>query len=352
LARKPAHAPQLPAALPGVGRFVGNYAGTGSPALALDNRLIFARAEPSSKDSSDIRIHRSANYSGGADWRGFVNAALAVTTTVSEGTHSFEWAGNFILENFGTQADDSENLALAWSAIKRSTGRTLAGFGQITDLSGADPQTTSVVTEFDIYSNGSDAHGNRIFLDLQAFAANTGKGGDGSPGTVTHGVRAVSADGSPITNGYTAGSGVYHCFHAQGEAPGGVLLDDVGSRAIGVNLSAATYTTVAMALAPGQAVAFDNGADGFSRTLSFNQGSFTYSTAEGAVFRISDRGDIDASGDVSVGGTVRAAAICVGDAGKDAPTTDGAIWYDLELGELRCRLKGEVKSIDAKAPAE
>lgn len=337
--------PQSPIGISNVGTLVDNYKGGGSPALALSNRLVFARAQAASMDSSDVRINRDANYAGGAPWRGYVNAALAVTTTVSPGTTSFEWAGNFIMDNFGTSEDRSENLALAWSSIKRSTGRTLAGFGQITDLSGHDPVTTSVVTEFDIYSNGSDKHSNRIFLDLQAFRADKGKGGDGTPGTVTHGVRAISADGSPITNGYTAGEGVYHGFHGQGVAEGGVLLDDVGRRAIGVDLSAAEYSSVAVALGSGQAIAFDYAEGSFSRHISVSEGRFAYTTPKGEVFKVNDRGDMTALGDVTVAGTAHVAALALSPAEVSPPSIEGSIWYDPRTGALCCCLGGVTKTI-------
>ena len=115
--------PQRPTVIPGVGQFFPGVEDTGEPALSLSNRLTFARASTSGADGSDVLIRRTADYSGGGPWRGFVNSAIAVTTTVSPGTTSFEWAGNFILDNYGTSADGSENVALAWSAIKHSSGR-------------------------------------------------------------------------------------------------------------------------------------------------------------------------------------------------------------------------------------
>jgi hypothetical protein len=291
--------PQSPTPIPGVGQFVQRYNPAGDAALTVDKRLVFARVATSSADSSDFLFRRQANYSGGKT--GYVCAAISGLTTVAPGTESFEWTANFILDNSGTSEDRSENLALAWSAIKRSTGRTLAGFGQITDLSGPNPGNTSVVTEFDIYSNGGDKNENRIFLDLQNFAAGKGKGGTGEPGTVSHGIRAISSDGSPITNGYTAANGVYHCFHGRGKAPGGVLLDDIGQRAIGVNLSAATYSNVAVALGKGQAIAFDFADGVHHRALSLKPGGqLAWTTSNGDVVLISDDGQIQAKGDVTV----------------------------------------------------
>jgi hypothetical protein len=338
--------PQRPTVIPGVGQFISSVEGVGESALSLSNRLTFARASTSNTDGSDIRIVRNANYSGDAPWRGFVNSALAVTTTVSPGTTSFEWAGNFILDNFGTSADGSENVALAWSAIKHSSGRSLAGFGQITDLSGPDPVTTSVVTEFDIYANGTDVHENRIFLDLQNYAASPGKGGTGEPGTASHGVRLISADGSPITHGFTAADGVYHCFHGRGTAVGGVLLDDTGNRAIGVNLSGATYSGVAMALAQGQAIAFDFAGESYHRSLSVKPGGFlTYTTGKGSVFGVDDNGNAYCANNFSSMVKITCGVISPKLYGDPVTPVDGDVWYNTTTKTLRCFIGGAMKTI-------
>lgn len=391
--------PQSPSVIPGFGKVVENFKDSGEPALTLSRRLIFARASTSGDDGADVRIHRSADYRGESPWRGFVNSALTVTTNVSPGAASFEWSGNFILDNSGTSDDGSENVALAWSAIKRSTGRTLAGFGQITDLSGANPRATSVVTEFDIYSNGADDNEQRIFLDLQNYAASVEKGGDGAPGVASHGVRAFSADGSPIINGFTAANGVYHCFHGAGTAVGGVLLDDVGKRAIGVNLSGGVYSTVAMALGRGQAIAFDFGDGVYRRSLSVKPGgqlawttpkgdavlisddgqiqtkgnvtvpfgakigldaaigappsrylsvvgtSLTYTTTKGHVFSIDDSGNTSCANDFTSRAKISCAVIRPKHDGDPASPVEGDLWYNSVTNTFRCFMNGAIRTI-------
>ncbi len=149
-----------------------NWQGSGSNALLVPSTVTgigmnFARNLTGATNTADFFFHRSANYAGGNGTG--VNALLYAKTVTTAGALNFEWNGIFYMDNSGTLADASQNLALAAIAYKRSSGHTFAAYDELNDDT-QDSTGTSVVRESDLYANGTQANSNRIIYHLEAGA--------------------------------------------------------------------------------------------------------------------------------------------------------------------------------------
>lgn len=215
-----------------------NFQGSGNPGLLLTGRLPIARAATAANDGNDLQVQRTANYTGGTN--GNVNSALGATTSVAGGCKTYEWTASFVLDNSSTTADGSQNVALSFMTKKHASGLSWGAIGQMQDQNGADPIGASVCVELDLAGDGTDAHNQRVVLDLVCVPfTNVGSGGSG---VISYGARVAGGGGGTCTWGWSVGNNVTVGFHGYGSTPGGTLLDDIGSRANGIDLSAATYT--------------------------------------------------------------------------------------------------------------
>jgi Chaperone of endosialidase len=217
-----------------------NFQGGGRPGLYLQNGgltggLVFGRTAPTSEDAQDFLVVRSANYSGGS--HGFVNAAISGATTTTAGTTSYEWAGVFVMNNNGNAADASENLALNATSRKYGTGATWGSNIEMVDTL-ANPTTTSVTDEHDLYANGTDTNGVRVMLDMDAGnLTDAGLSGGTNP-TITYGLRIgpVGGNASPhaafVNQIYTQGL-TTNVFKNTGTS--NTVIEDAGTSVYGIS---------------------------------------------------------------------------------------------------------------------
>lgn len=178
-------------------------------------------------DAGDFKCYREANYTGGTF--GFVNPCFYSYTTVSAGTTSFEWSLLARLDNNGTQADASQNVAAYFQARKLSTGSTWGAVTELYDVT-ANPATGSVTDEHDMTATGTDNNNARVLFDGW--------------------VRNVSGT-APVEAAYA----IRLNTDTGGLWKHGIYFN--GSYGDGINLSPGTYSTAAIALGGGQKLCFD-----------------------------------------------------------------------------------------------
>jgi hypothetical protein len=162
-----------------------NFNGSGHAGLLIPDTtgpgLSIKRSTTGPTDSTDVQVTRNANYVGGSG--SSVNYALSATTTAQAGSLNFEWAGVFILNNNGTQADATQNVALAAKGHQLSSGITFGA--NISALSyNSQAQAGCIGLEIDLYANGADVNGVRLPLHVIY-----GPGSFGGVGHVKDGIR-------------------------------------------------------------------------------------------------------------------------------------------------------------------
>ena len=141
----------------------------------------FKRATTGPNDAADFFVHRLANYASSP--AALVNNALNATTIVSAGAGSYEWVSSFILDNFATFADGTQNVAEAAHATQEADGltwaRNAAAICMLQDNGGG-----CVGDELDIYANGTQANNNRVVFHI--VAGNNSGGHDFSGNGAAH----------------------------------------------------------------------------------------------------------------------------------------------------------------------
>lgn len=193
---------------------MGNWQGSGTNAILVPSTvtgigLNFARSLTGATNTADFFFHRSANYVGG-DGSG-VNALLYAKTVTTSGANNFEWNGLFVLDNYNTLADASQNVALAAQAFKRTSGITFVGYDELNDDT-QDSTGSAVVRESDLYANGTQANNNRYIYHLEVGHKNYAN----SPAHIEYGIKfnphvdggGASSDGT-VDNAWIGMSGDY-----------------------------------------------------------------------------------------------------------------------------------------------
>ena len=136
-------------------------------------------AQNNTTDFGTVEVRREANYTGGTT--GYVNSALRAKTIVQPGTQSYEWTILGQCENYGTAADNSENVAGYFQARKYSTGKTFGLLNELIDYN-PNPTTSSVAQELDLRVVGTDANNSRLGLHV------TFHSWDGNPAVIGRGI--------------------------------------------------------------------------------------------------------------------------------------------------------------------
>lgn len=242
----------------------------GVPTLTVpDNptkRLFINKLCTSPDDFSVVQVGRHANYSGGT--AGYVGTAFQAKTYVEPtATATSEWTGLFQLDNnapnnpSGTGPGSGalpQNVALYGQAQKRNTGSTWAGCFEINDyLNGANGAAIGI--EVACSTEGAD-----VFATPQRNGVHVAVGELVPGGTaaewgrgfwVSTGANARTIYGFAITG--TVGDSAFNNAAGAGGAAS-ALMRDSGNLVLGVDLSAATYSSsIALRTKLGHRIAFD-----------------------------------------------------------------------------------------------
>lgn len=214
----------------------------------------------SATDIDDVLFNRIADYTGGTS--GFVNGAVRIDDTVHAGITAYEWALTCVLDNFATSTDNNENVCGYFQSKKESSGKTWALVAELRDLH-ADPVLTSVADEHDLNLIGSDAHANRVGLDLFANSL------DGNPAVAAWGIR-LNTDGHT-----TIGNGIRYN----------------GSFGNGIDFTGGTFSGAAIILGDANHFCLDSLC---GKYLAHN-GSLLYDVGGSNVWTVSDAGAVGAA---------------------------------------------------------
>jgi hypothetical protein len=241
-----------------------NLPGLQFGAVARD-RLEIRKEHSAGDDFALGFVVRKANHTGGAS--NFVNSALRVETEVGPNVTNIEWALLGIVHN---ESSAGENVGVYGQGNRKGTGPTWGMVAEARDHTGnADPTTGLVGVEVDVFANGSDAHNNRIGIDIVA-----GKGlSGGAIGIVGAGIRL----------------GPQHGDDANGAFKSGILFD--GDYETGINLRAATSNQggAMIALAEGHKIAFEGTNN---RNLYYSMNRLRYEVNGTDVFHIGNNGAV------------------------------------------------------------
>lgn len=208
-------------------------------------------------DAPTFQFARNTTHSGGTP--GVVCNALNVSATVAAGVTNYEWS---FLAQMDNSAGAGENVAVYAQAIKRARGPTWAGCFEIQDKNGDDPaQGGTLGIELAVSANGADTSFQRIGLHV-AMGKNNPGGTTCEWGTGVY--TGAGADSRYARAFYNDGPVRLAAFFNAADSSNGALAGnatflDTGKSTYGIDLSAATYTGVAMRLAAGQGIAFDTG---------------------------------------------------------------------------------------------
>lgn len=220
-------------------------------------------------DFSVVQVGRHANYSGGT--AGYVGTAFQAKTYVEPtATATSEWTGLFQLDNnapnnpSGTGPGSGalpQNVALYGQAQKRSTGSTWAGCFEINDhLNGANGAAIGI--EVACSTEGADVFAtpqrNGVHVAVGELVAGGTAAEWGRGFWISTGANASSIYGFAMTG--IVGDSVFN-NKAGTSGAAGALMRDSGNLVLGIDLSAATYSSfIALKTKIGHRIAFD--ADG------------------------------------------------------------------------------------------
>jgi len=207
--------------------FAQNVVGTGYAGIA-GNLFIYKQytapfGGAGHPEAATLRVQRFSNYAGGND----IENTLWVQTDIAAGVTDSTWAILSQMNNRSTNASNS-GVAAYLQGVKYDTSATWAAVCEVRDSTGPDPLGGSIGIEIDHASNGTDANGARIALDIVGYKYNAG----GTAFTLTYGIRLGPQGGDPTKGTITTG-----------------LFFNSGTFGKGIDLTSPTFT-VAPILAP------------------------------------------------------------------------------------------------------
>jgi len=217
-------------------------------------------------DQQSISMTRTANYSGGSG----VNGTVRIVDTVGASPTSFEWALTSIMNNSATAG---ENVAVYGQGNRQTTttGATWAGVMEAREVVAINnPSTALVGLEVDNRSNGTDASGNRIGIDVVAARYNT----SGAATTCSYGVRVQNDGDSSVTVNEAFSVVANNCNY-------------------GFDTSAGVINIAAMRMAAGQAIAFDVNS---TNQLKYDGTGLGYYVSGSEVVRLNSSGSLSLNG--------------------------------------------------------
>ena len=202
---------------------------------------------------------REANHTGGTG--GNTSACVAVKTIVSAGATNYEWPLKVELENYSTGADNSENSATFFSALKFGTCPTWAITTQVIDYQTTAANGAVISCELGLAGNGTDASLQRNMLQL-APNVRVPLGSGGTFYEIGRGIFAAGLLGSLCYRRTFASEGAFKesAFFNNADSSGfagSATVKDVGKSSYGIDLSGATYGAAAIKLAANQLIYFE-----------------------------------------------------------------------------------------------
>lgn len=217
--------------------------------------------------SANLKLIKNSSYIGGTT--GFVTPALEVVSNVGAGDSNYEWAFLSIMNN---SSASGENVAVYGQGNRQisSAGPTWGGVMEVREVVAVnDPPWGLVGLEIDNRSNGTDANGNRIGVDVVVARYNPA----GAATTIWAGYRVQSGGDASVT--------INHAFLVQvsGTVANCFTVASGGTIDWGINLGAATFQSGAMAIPQGAPICFD--ANGYTAAYWNGTGSgyfFDYGT--------------------------------------------------------------------------
>jgi hypothetical protein len=164
-----------------------------NPVLSFRNPgyIQIANTKGKAQNFAELNVERTTDYTGGTP--AYVNSTIRSYTIANAGTTSYEWSLLANLQNYATQADNSENVAAYFQATKYSSGKTIASVTELFD-NNAGPATTSVVQEVDLRCVGTDSNENRVVTQFLATSI------DGNPASVSKGLWMTTDANTTIGN--------------------------------------------------------------------------------------------------------------------------------------------------------
>ncbi|KST58389.1 hypothetical protein AO398_06155 [Methylobacterium sp. GXS13] len=253
--------------------FSRDVQGSGLP--GLDGGHAFLWNRPTGFDAvSTLRIDR--HIPDGSGEPGHTYKALWALGSSGPHNAGYEWTITGELHNRSLASTGAQNVAVNGTIFKEANGvgpvgPSWAGNFNCVDMTDeADPVASCIGAEIDVSAQSPTTDRNRQRVGLQI---STG----GVPGAHT---------GYGILLGNLTGSVTDRGFSFQGE----------GTYGIGIDTAAGRFSGVPILLGSGQSIAVDGHRDGsFARTLGFDGRDLVYGTARGAVFKVSDAGQVQAT---------------------------------------------------------
>lgn len=207
-------------------------------------------------DASTFYVRRNAKFIGGST--GFVNGAIYTFTEVGPGVTSFEWG---ITSAIDVYANAGEHVALYGKATKVPTSGNSSIWGsvlEVIDATGVDSTGTSFIgLEINMHTNGDNANGNRVGVDIISRTFGTGDRGE-----LTYGMR-LSGDGKFVT-GIELTSDMVTALNISSNGNSAIGIS--GSQVFGINMQGSktvaiatsnASTSEALRMAAGQAISFE-----------------------------------------------------------------------------------------------
>jgi hypothetical protein len=196
-------------------------------------------------DSAVLDIQRVGTHTGGIN--GVVTNALKIYSSALAGSTNYEWTALTIMDNYCVGADNTENVAVYGQAIKRSTGPTWASVFEIRDVN-TSAVALGASLGIEISAVGS---GNTLDTNYQRNGVNVAVLSDSLTG--------IAEWSRAFWTSTSAQARIRECYSNTGAFSKAILrnsgvgtatatdtprfIEDVGQASIGIDLSAATYST-------------------------------------------------------------------------------------------------------------
>lgn len=221
----------------------------------VGQRLLLIKDATNPGDYAAHQIIRNVNMATGTP--GFVGFGLNCKTTINGSSPQSEWAGFFAIDNNSTASGTwPQHVAVYGQANKNSPSSTWASCYEISDMYGSG---AAIGQEITARCNGADNQltPQRIGTHISIMK------GDSNPqdGEWGRGVWVTSGVGARFMYGFSAeGTCSQAIFHANSTSASAsaALVRDTSSLPIGIDLSAATYSSnIALALKAGHAISWE-----------------------------------------------------------------------------------------------
>ena len=256
-----------------------NVQSTGMPGINGGHWFIYNNAAAAFDTLPTLRVDRRTPTGTGTS--GNTYKAIWAYVTTNANNVGYEWA---ITGEVINTAHGGQNVAVNGTITKTPNGVSTIGpswggnFVCHDTTTETDPTASCIGAELDVYADTAGTDANKQRVGLQIVAGNT------AGVHVGRGLFMSTRTGVTIDRGF----------------------DVRGTYGIGFDTTAATFTGAAYLLASSQKIALDGATDGtYSRYISYNGTSLTYTTSSGSYWSVSDTGDVSAPSVTSLNPTAK-----------------------------------------------